>query len=203
PAVEVGEVARPEPDGRRVEAGVLVGQVEGVAPLEPQPGRLAPGEREHLLGEVRADDLALRPDAPPELDREVARAGRDVERAAARPDGRQVGGAAAPAMVQPRRHDRVHDVVERRDAVEHRPDLRLLEGAGRAPHAVGPAEGYWSPLSCPRNATIALNLSGWVCCRLANDGIGAVGFTSVRAIAAAGSRFAISVSGGPGPAFPL
>ena len=36
-----------------------------------------------------------------------------------------------------------------------------------------------------------------------NEGIGAVGLTSVRAIAAAGRRAPISVSGGPGPALPF
>jgi hypothetical protein len=33
-------------------------------------------------------------------------------------------------MVQPGRHDRVHRVVDPRDAIEHRADLPLLERAG-------------------------------------------------------------------------
>ena len=45
------------------------------------------------------------------------------------PSARQVGRALAPAVVQPRRHDRVHEVVDAGDAVEHRAHLPLLEGA--------------------------------------------------------------------------
>ena len=36
----------------------------------------------------------------------------------------------APALVHPGRHDRVHEVVDRRDAVEHRLDLRFGEAPG-------------------------------------------------------------------------
>ena len=46
-------------------------------------------------------------------------------------------------------------------------------------------------------------MSGELFCSPLNDGIGAVGLTSVRAIACAGSRAPISVSGGPGPALPF
>src|SRR4051812_42604862 len=50
------------------------------------------------------------------------------------------------------------------------------------------------------NVTSALNFSGG---SDLNDGIGAVGLMSVRAIACLGSRLPTSVSGGPGPSLPL
>src|SRR4051812_50197683 len=50
------------------------------------------------------------------------------------------------------------------------------------------------------NVTSALNLSGG---SDLNEGIGAVGFTSVRAMAWRGRRLPTSVSGGPGPELPL
>ncbi len=51
----------------------------------------------------------------------------------------EVGRALAPPVVHPRRHDRVHRVVDARDAVEHRADLRLGQRPGRrASHGVGP-----------------------------------------------------------------
>ena len=131
PALEVGEVARPEADGRGVEAVVGVRELERVAPLPRQLRRLRARALEHALGEVGADHLAAGRDPPRQLDREVAGAGGDVERAVARPQPREVGRALAPAVVQPRRHDRVHEVVEAGDAVEHRADLALLEGARR------------------------------------------------------------------------
>src|SRR5271157_2995645 len=54
--------------------------------------------------------------------------------------------------------------------------------------------------SCDRKLTTALNFCGG---RLRNDGIGAVGFTSVRAMPWRGSRAPIWVRSGPGPPFPL
>ena len=44
-------------------------------------------------------------------------------------DPRQVNGAAAPAMMQTSRHQRIHQVVDTSDAVEHRLYLRLFERA--------------------------------------------------------------------------
>src|ERR1035438_4397456 len=54
--------------------------------------------------------------------------------------------------------------------------------------------------SCDRKLTTALNFCGG---RFLNDGIGAVGFTSVRAIPWRGSRDAMCVRSGPGPELPL
>src|SRR3954447_16157458 len=51
----------------------------------------------------------------------------------------------------------------------------------------------------PRKSTSALNFAGG---RLLNEGIGAVGLTSVRAIAWRGRRAAMLPSGGPGPSLP-
>src|SRR5271169_5004945 len=54
--------------------------------------------------------------------------------------------------------------------------------------------------SCDRKLTTALNFAGG---RFLNEGIGAVGFTSVRAIPWRGSRAAMCVRSGPGPELPL
>src|ERR1700704_118228 len=54
--------------------------------------------------------------------------------------------------------------------------------------------------SCARKATTALNFFGG---RFLNDGIGAVGLTSVRAIPCRGRRAPTFVHFGPGPAFPF
>ena len=68
------------------------------------PGALRARAREHPLGEVAGDDLAVAPDRARERDREVAGAGRDVDRAAAgtdrrraRPRERASGGAGPPS----------------------------------------------------------------------------------------------------------
>src|SRR3954451_6017480 len=174
--------------------------------------------RQHLLGEVGAHDLAAGRHATRQLDRQVARAGGDVEDAVARADLRQVGRAAAPRVMQPGRHDRVHEVIDPRDAVEHRADLRLGQGAavrgGRwtavahppAPGSPVPVLTPALPLSDfrrPRNATRFLNFSGWLACSDLNDGMGAVGLISVRWMPAAGRRSAMSVSAGPGPPLPF
>ena len=108
-----------------------------------------------------------------------------------RPGARQVGRPPAPLVVQPGRHDLVERVVDPRDAVEHRAHLPLGQDARLAGH---------SPLSCDRKKTRSSN---WSCGSSRNDGIGAVGLMSVRAIAWRGSRSPISVSSGPGPSLPL
>src|SRR3954468_4065738 len=95
-------------------------------------------------------------------------------------------------MVQPGRHDRVQDVIDPRDAIEHRADLPLFERAGGAQLP--------SPLSWERKAT----RSAFFCSGSPrNDGIGAVGLSRVRRIAAAGSRTPIAVRFGPGPLLPF
>jgi hypothetical protein len=87
---------------------------------------LGPRQLQHLLGEVDADHLAPRGDAVGQLEREIARAGGDIERASARRELGEVGGAPAPRMVQAGGHDRVHPVIETGDPVEHRPDLWVV-----------------------------------------------------------------------------
>jgi hypothetical protein len=136
PARELGEVARTEADGRRVEGVVGVGQLERVGEVEAdgRAGRvgLAPAELEHPLREVAGDDLSARPHPPGEREREVAGSRRHVERPVTGPEAREVRRALAPAMVEPGGHDRVHHVVHAGDAVEHRPHLRLGERAAAA-----------------------------------------------------------------------
>ena len=76
---------------------------------------------------------------------------------------------------------------------------------GARPARLACERRYWFPRrgAAPRNVDQRVELVRRVCCRSANDGIGAVGLTSVRAIACAGSRDAMSVRFGPGPSLPF
>ena len=185
PAVEIGEVARAEADGGGVEGVLGVDELQGIAPLEADddtggdgavPCGLDPGPGEHSLGEVAADDVPPGGDAPGELEREVPGPGGDVEDAVAGADLGEVGGALAPAVVQPGGHGGVEEVVDPGDAVEHRTCLAGLASAPCRRATSGMVHGY---LSCERNSTTALNFCGG---RFLKEGIGAVGLTSVRAI---------------------
>src|SRR5258708_4445534 len=93
--------------------------------------------------------------------------------------------------MQPGGHRRVHQVIDARDAVEHRADLSRLQLSGLCPSGCA---------GCERNSTTDLNFCGG---RFLNEGIGAVGLTSVRAIPWRGSRPAMCDRSGPGPALPL
>ena len=132
---EIGDVAHAEADGGRVEAGVRVGQREHVA-LDPlDRARLAPRPHEHLAREVEPrDDAALALGG----DREVARAAARIEHAGAGLDDR-LDREPPPAAVEPHRHDVVHDVVDRRDPVEHRPHAVRLERPALVRHWLPPA----------------------------------------------------------------
>jgi hypothetical protein len=66
-----------------------------------------------------------------ELECEITGAGGDVEDVSARRNTGQVDRAAAPMMVQARRHHAVHQIVDASDPVEHRPHLRLGQGSRR------------------------------------------------------------------------
>ena len=103
-------------------------------------------------------------------DGEIAGAARGVEHAVAGPDGRR-GGEPAPAQVEPGRHHPVHRVVDRRDAVEHRPDgvrrsvmhpSRVAPVPRRARHdslcasgAQGRRACHFGPFDASRNAASA------------------------------------------------
>ena len=146
PARQVGEVARAEADRRGVERVVLVRQRQRVGPLEPHRRLLA---REPARASPRRSrSPTTSAPAAAQRDREVARAGRDVERARSRRDARQLDRALAPALVHADGHDRVHEVVDAGDAVEHRADLRCLGSVPR----------YFSDA---RKSTSSWNFSGW------------------------------------------
>src|SRR5690349_6842509 len=73
----------------------------------------------------------------------------------------------------------------------------------RAPVLTGAPDGSAQPVllfSEDRKLTSALSFCGG---KFLNDGIGAVGFCSVRMIAALGSLSAIVVRWGPGPSLPF
>ena len=189
--IEIGEVARPKPDGGGIVGPVGVRQRERVGGLEANCDRgrqrLAPGELEHPLGEVAADHLASRRDARGELERQITGPSGDIERSGARP-------AAQP--------DRPPSGARRGAARRSSPSSsgRRAERCGRtspAPEAP-PAFPLPGPLpirrsrsrgrgcrycSSERKVTRFLNFCGEFCARLRNDGIGAVGLRSVEAIA--------------------
>ena len=132
PALEVGEVARAEADRRGVERVVRVGQLERVAPLDSSPARRPPcaaRQLEHLLREVRADDLAA---GPTRRASSSARSPVPVATSSTRPPGPTAARSAARARQRwcsPAVMTEFMTVVDAGDAVEHRPHLRLLEGA--------------------------------------------------------------------------
>ena len=161
PAVEVGEVARAEADGRGVERAVGVGQVERVAPLEAQ--RRAPcAARASSISSEKSEPTTSPPGPTRRASstREVAGAAsrrRARGRPARPPPGRRRG--ARQRWCRPAVMTEFMTVVERRDAVEHRPDLRLLEGAGRGRGRRPPAAT--SPLSCAEERDQRVELLGW------------------------------------------
>ena len=131
PALEVGDVADAEADRGGVERAVLEGQLEEIA-LHPLDRRLLPPRAlQHPGREVEPDHLAGARLAG--RDREVARAAAAVEDAIAGRDD-LAHGQAAPALVEPDRHDAVHQVVDRRDPVEHAADAFGGERAGLVAH---------------------------------------------------------------------
>src|SRR6185437_7286493 len=102
---------------------------------------------EHPLGEVDADDFPCARLAG--CDRKVARPTTGVEDAVARPD-RLAHRRPAPALVETRRHDPVHRVVDRRDAVEH-----PLHAFGRQ------AAGFHRHVACPQRGVSAWSSPIW------------------------------------------
>ena len=139
--LEVRDVADPEPDHGDVEARVRERQREHVAFDERHAGGLAPRALEHRSREVEADDTRRTGGAG--RNGEVARPAARVEDAVARPY-RFADRRRAPALVEPRRHDAVHRVVDGCDAVEHRAHRVRCEG-----HA------------CPHLATRLLSIPSW------------------------------------------
>src|SRR6201999_168239 len=105
-----------------------------------------------------ADDLSRT--GPQVCKRKVARAAGGVEDAVAQPHRRRRGGAA-PAQVEAGGHDPVHRVVDRRDAVEHRPDCVGRKSHARKAYArMRALGGYFPPREAFRNAPSWFN---WAC----------------------------------------
>src|SRR6202042_1806882 len=104
-----------------------------------------------------------------------------------------------PTMMQARRHQRVQRVIDGRHTVEHGPHLPRLQPSGDrvSTKLAGHGPGYFN---CERKKIAASNFLGG---RFLNDGIGAVGLTSVRAMPNSGKREPMWVRSGPGPEFPL
>ena len=132
PALEVGEVARAEADGGGVEAVVGIRELERVAPLPASAP--APSCARARACPRRSRSRSTSPPGATRRASSTARSPVPVATSSARSPGRSRARSAARSRqrwCRPGRHDRVHEVVEARDAIEHRADLTLLEGARR------------------------------------------------------------------------
>src|SRR5262249_16732594 len=106
-----------------------VADFERYALVEAALRELLLRDREHVLRRVEPDHARARARVR-DLDREIARAGRDVEhaRALAEPraalalvlaEAERAHGGAPPALVEAHRQHAIEQVVPRRDAIEH------------------------------------------------------------------------------------
>ena len=145
-ALEIGDVADTEPDGRRVE--------RRVAEREVRAGRRAPSRRRATCVCARSSMRSekSRPTTPPRRaarPRSRDRPCRSRRRGRGRPGCTAAcDGEPAPAPVEPGRHHAVHRVVDGRDAVEHRLDARRVERAGLVRHE-------------PHRRTSVLSMPSW------------------------------------------
>ena len=128
PELEVGDVAHAEADRGRVEGAVVERQREQVAAHPVDLRALAARALEHALGEVEAGHCGR---ARPSGRRAQGRRCRTRRRARASPGWTTASAASRRQRhVEPDGHHAVHQVVDRRDPVEHRAD-----GVGRERHA--------------------------------------------------------------------
>ncbi len=130
PARRSARFRRRKADADAAEAPVRERQrqrVAGEEPDAPLPERpeLRLAEAQHPLDEVDAHDAA-HAGLPEERQGEVARAGGEVEGEGPRRRRGEARGGPPPHAVAPARHQRVHEVVARRDAREHRLHARGL-----------------------------------------------------------------------------
>ncbi len=125
PFFDVGNVPDPESDGCRVEGVVREGQLQQVALDPAHVGPFSLRALQHGLGEIQPGHAPARMRGG---DREIARPAAGVQYPVAGPDYRLCR-QPAPAPVEPSRHQPVHRVVDRRDAIEHALHLGRLEPA--------------------------------------------------------------------------
>ena len=120
PALEVGDVADPEADRRRVERAR---RRTAARAGRPRPTRASAPCAAPARASAREKSRPVTVSAPAAQigEREVAGAAGGVEDAVAGLNGRG-GREPPPAQVEPDGHHAVHRVVDRGDPVEHRPD---------------------------------------------------------------------------------
>ena len=120
---QIGQVADPEADGDRLELSSLEWEARriGLHPLDVRG--LAARPFQHGSREIDPDDVSA---GVPAGQREIAGAATRIENAVARPND-CVRSQATPAAVEAQSHRAVHRVVDRRDAVEHRPHIGWSE----------------------------------------------------------------------------
>ncbi len=144
PPPVVGEVAHAEGDRGCVEALVLGRQGHRVAHDERKPGPTfisIPGDADHPRAEVHAEDLAAGLSRRVEIGRDLAGAGRDVDRPAAGLQGGERHGAPPPARLLEGADGEVHGVVDAADPVEHRADLGRGRGVAALRREAGGRRG--------------------------------------------------------------
>ena len=143
---KVGDVTDAEADRGGIEARVRERQREQV-PFDPGNRLLlGAGALQHAGREVEPHDLTgagLHGGHG-----EITGAAAAVEHAIARPHDR-LHRLPAPALVETGGHHAVHQVVDRRDAVEHRPDLRCVQPSGLDGHG------------CPHRRVIECSRPSW------------------------------------------
>ena len=119
----VGDVAQQVAGGHGVETGVGKRQRQrvGGAPGDPVAARPPPSTR--IISSEKSAAVIRAPLQPQRLERNVARAARQIEEPSARRERRREHHGAPPGPVAPERHQGVHELIAAGDAVEHRPHL--------------------------------------------------------------------------------
>ena len=127
----VGQVAHAEGDRRRIEGRVGRRQGQRVADDVLEPGAIAIGSArlvDHPRSHVHAEHPAIRPDTVTQARRDLACAGRHVDRRHPRTETRLGHRSTPPAGLLEPADQRVHHVVHAGDPVEHRADPCALRG---------------------------------------------------------------------------
>jgi len=120
--LSVDEVAEPETDGHRVDAGIGLRELADIALAELDFGFALTPQVQHPRREIDPDDAASRADQGQELVGELPRAGAEIERRLAGLQSGEPGGPPPPGPITVETEEAVCGVIAGRDLVKHRPD---------------------------------------------------------------------------------
>jgi hypothetical protein len=178
PGGVVREVAQPKADGDRVEGRVCPRKRERIPDAvlgQSRARRNAAATRqvEHALTDVSADHVPPPADGHCRGAGQRARAARHVQGMHPRAQSGGTDRVAAPAPIDPRRHERVHGVVQRRDAIEHPADRLGWRGVAPLGEPLQAVEvGRRHPLT-PAAGPGAAHRPGWDADRSPHERTGA------------------------------